>query len=243
MKPTFDQSGAGLEIFQRDGRYGVMRHGVVACPAKFVRMERLQPESGHFALGTYLACGKHDPQRQVEVTTVINRDGRDLGVKLRGRVCWHEGYFLGIDERGGCSYVNCWDPVGNCYYRDTHPDFHVVGGVEIGWADEHVPTSFHCKKLRYSTGRVSPRFDERDMLYNPDIVIARDYLIVKRDRNHSYRISGYLDDSVLVEGDEQGVFLQIFPDGQKGQRFSRLPKEAVRVVNPSRLGLRRVRTD
>ncbi|MCH5177846.1 MAG: DEAD/DEAH box helicase [Prevotellaceae bacterium] len=236
------QSSAGLEIFLQDGRYGVMRNGKVTCPAKFKKVERLQGDCTFFALGTYAVRNGKDSLKQTDVTTVIDGKGQDLQVKLQGKVFWYKGYFCGVDERETYSYINCWDPIGNSYYYDTYPDFHTVAGVEIGWAKEHVPTEFHCKKLRYSTGRVSPRFDEWEMFYNRNIIIARDYLIVKKDHNHSYRISGYLDDSVLVESDEQYGYQQIFPNGKKGQCFSKLPKETIRIACPRKLGLRRVDT-
>ena len=236
--------GAGLEIFLQGGRYGVMNNGRITTPAHFKRMKRLQSDCGFFALGIYMKRNEHDFGKLVEVTTVIDRKGQDLQVKLYGDVYWANGYFCGVSVLGTYSYVNCWDPVGNSYYYETHPQFHTVAGVEIGWANEHGGSNRQvCMKLRYSTGRVSPRFDEWEMFYNRSIVVARDYLIVKKDRNHSYRISGYLDDSILVESDEDFGYQQIFLDGRKGQLFRRMPDGYSRVMNSSRLGLQRVKGD
>ena len=78
------------------------------------------------------------------------------------------------------------------------------------------------------------------MFYNQSIVIARDYLIVKKDRNHSYRISGYLDDSILVESEEGYGYQQIFPNGKKGLLFKRMPEGSTRIMNVSSLGVQRV---
>ena len=96
-------------------------------------------------------------------------------------------------------------------------------------------------KLRVSTGQVSPRFNVWEMFYNKDIIIARDYLVVKRDHNHSYRISGYLDDSILVENEQQVGYQQIMPDGRKGQVFKILPRGTSRTINHRHFGLRRVK--
>ncbi|MBR1688749.1 MAG: hypothetical protein IJ710_09545, partial [Prevotella sp.] len=71
----------------------------------------------------------------------------------------------------------------------------------------------------------------------------RDYLIVKKDRNHSYRISGYLGDSILVESDEDSGYQQIFLNGKKGQLFKQMPDGYSRVMNSSRLGLQRVKSN
>ncbi|MBQ4276885.1 MAG: hypothetical protein II750_02145, partial [Bacteroidaceae bacterium] len=87
------------------------------------------------------------------------------------------------------------------------------------------------------------RFNEWEMFYNKDIIIARDYLVVKCDKNHSYRISGYLDDSVVVESEGQYGYEQIMLNGSKGQHFSSLPKEVSRIANHRRMGLQRVQRD
>ena len=95
-------------------------------------------------------------------------------------------------------------------------------------------------KLRISTGRVSPRFNEREMFYNQHIVIARNYLIVKKDNNHSYLILGYLGNSVLVQNESGCGCLQIFYDGTKGCHFNKLPQGATRLMDAGCLGLKRV---
>ena len=234
------EKGAGLEVFLQDGRYGVMRNGRITCPARFKRVQRLQDDCGFFALGIYVRRNEKDLGKLEHVTTVIDRKGQDLQVKLHGTVTWKDGYFCGIMEGVNYFYINCWDPVGNSYYYDTYPNFQKVAGVEIARASEHGSGDAHCMKLRYSTGRVSPRFDEWEMFYNRNIIIARDYLIVKKDKNHSYRISGYLDDSVLVESDEQYGYQQIFPDGKKGKLFRSMPAGYSRIMNVSKLGVQRV---
>lgn len=231
---------AGLEVFLQDGRYGVMRNGKVTCPARFKRIDRLPEDCGFFALGAYTKRNGRNFGHLVEVKTVIDMKGRDLQVMLYGEVSWRQGYFCGIGNGNPYPDVVCWDPVGNSYYYDLYPEFHTVAGVEVGWGCEHAGMDGHCMRLRRSTGRVSPRFHEWEMFFNRSIVIARDYLIVKRDRNHSYRIRGYMEDSVLVESDEADGFLQIFTDGRKGQLFRRMPEGYRKVMNMSLLGLQRV---
>ncbi|MCH5168089.1 MAG: hypothetical protein J1F27_00500 [Prevotellaceae bacterium] len=170
---------------------------------------------------------------------MIDRFGRDLDVRLYGRVRWEEGCFHGEWAGAHSLLNNYWDPVGNAYY-DSYPGFAMVAGVEIANSHEHDSVNTSCRRLRVSTGNVSPRFNEREMYYNGDIVIARDYLVVKRDGNHSYRITGYLGASVLVESEERHGHQQIMPDGKKGQYFMRLPKEATRIFNYQQLGLQKV---
>ena len=234
------QKKNGLEVFLLNGFYGVMRNGRITCSAKFKRVQRLQKGCGFFALGTYLMRNERDFGKLEEVTTVIDNGGEDLRVKLYGYVVWRKGYFYGHLEGGHYFFENSWDPVGNAYY-DTDPNFVKVAGVEIGYANEHNSKFSPCMKLRVSTGQVSPRFNVWEMFYNKDIIIARDYLVVKRDHNHSYRISGYLDDSILVENEQQVGYQQIMPDGRKGQVFKMLPRGTSRTINHRHFGLRRVK--
>ena len=232
----------GLEVFLQDGRYGVMRDGKVTCPARFKKIRRLQAVSGFFALAVYMKRSERSFGELDEVTTVIDRRGQDLKVTLYGTVWWCNGYFYG--EQVGSNFMkeNSWDPVGNSYY-DTDPCFRKVAGVEIGLSKEHGSAFRPCMKLRLSTGRVSPRFNIWEMFYNRDIIIARDYLVVKKDKNHAYRIKGYLGDSVLVESEERYGYQQIGMNGKKGQFYNRLPNECTRIFNATRLGLRRVQTE
>ena len=227
----------GLEVFLQDGRYGVMRNGRVTCPARFRKVERLDRGSGFFALGIFgvLRNGKAEV-----MTTVIDNKGQDMNIRLPGKVAWTKGYFCGIYTNSMGEHVNCWDPVGNSYYYDTYPGFQKVAGVEIACATEDDAYQTYCNKLRYSTGKVSPRFDLWEMFYNQWIIIARDYLVVKHDRNHSYRICGYLDDSILVQNEEQYGYQQIFLNGEKGELYRSMPRNATRIMNQSRLGLQRV---
>ena len=231
----------GLEVFLQNGLYGVMRNGKVTCPARFKKVKRLQSGCGFFALGIYLRRNERNFGKLEEITTVIDQRGQDLKVMLYGNVGWYNGYFYG--ELIGSNFIksNSWDPVGNSYY-DSDPCFRKVAGVEVGFSKEHGSQVKPCMKLRQSTGRVSPRFYVSEMFYNHDIVIARDYLVVKTDRNHSYRIKGYLDNSVLVESEDQYGFQQIMLDGRMGQLYSRMPSESTRTFNATLLGLQRVQT-
>ena len=232
----------GLQVFQKGKLYGVMWDGVVTCVAKFKRVEVLPKETGFFALGTYMMKNRYDFGKLVEVTTVIDRRGQDLRVMLYGVVSWVHGCFRGTEEGVHSIATMYWDPVGNAYYN-TFPNFRTVAGVEIANTHEYHSENVPCCKLRYSTGRVSPRFQEHEMFYNQDIVIARDYLVVKGDKNHCYHICGYLADSIVVESDEGYGFQQFFPDGRKGEFYAARPKSMGKLLNWDCLDLRRVETE
>ena len=220
------EMGTGLEVFLQGGRYGVMRNGMVTCPAVFREVRRLDRTSRFFALGIY-------PSKREDygMTTVIDRKGLDLKVRLYGQVV-QDGDFFRVSDG---VYVGSWDSVGGRYYDIGFPKVETVGGIEVVFADEK------GYKLRCSTGVVSPSFDKDEVLYNHDIAIIRDSLIVKRDNNHAYRIWGYLGDSVLVQGDKVYGYQQIFRDGKLGAFFVRPPEGMTRVVDFKQLGLKRAK--
>lgn len=229
------------EIFFQDGRYGVTHGGRVTCRARFSRVERLPEGCGFFALGVYTVGESRAAGRTAEVTTVIGHDGRDLEVRLCGQVQWRDGYFYGESAVAGFCRASCWDPVGNVYY-DTDPCFRRVAGVEVGLATEHGRSRTPCMRLRRSRGSVSPRFNTWEMFYNRFIIIARDYLIVKRDGNHAYRIRGYAEGGIVVERDGGAGYQLVTTDGRAGTCYERLPAGCSKVADYRQMGLRRVQS-
>jgi hypothetical protein len=78
------------------------------------------------------------------------------------------------------------------------------------------------------------------MFYNRYIIIARDYLVVKNDHNHAYRICGYVGDSIVVQSENSYGFMKIGPDGKKGVALSSTPPGMTKVFDSRLLGLKRV---
>ena len=225
------KKGTGLEIFLKDGHYGVMNNGRVSCQPRFKEIVRLHDQSGFFAAGIYggMLYGNY-----VEFASLIDRRGVDQNLKLFRDVYWENGIYYSCykpkEYKQGDYFWNVWwDPKGNCYY-DCDPEFRMVAGVEVAEAYEHDGNKEHrCHKLRFNTGNLSPRFYLDDLYFNNSIIIARDYLIVKRDKNHAYRICGYLDSSIIVQKEDLSGYLQIFLNGKKGDSFRSLPKGIQRI--------------
>ena len=228
---------AGLEIFLKNGLYGVMNGGKVTCQPRFRKIVTLNDGSGFFAAGIY--NGLYNQER-VEYSSLIDRKGVDLKLRLFRDVQWLDGYFYSCYSLGRGYYFNYWDPKGKCYYDDD-PEFQKVAGVEIAFTREHTDRQQACMKLRYTTGKVSPRFYESEVFYNRYVIVARDYLVVKKDHNHAYQIKGFLPDSILVQSEEQYGYQQFFTDGRKGQYFRSLPADAKRsIFQVWQLGLKRL---
>ena len=68
------QKRAGLEIFLKDGRYGVMNNGRVSCQPRFKEIVRLHDKGGFFAAGIY---GGMLNNYYVEFASLIDRKGID----------------------------------------------------------------------------------------------------------------------------------------------------------------------
>ena len=217
--------------------YGVMNGGKVTCQPRFRKIVTLNDGSGFFAAGIYKGLYNQDP---VEYSSLIDRKGVDLKLRLFRDVQWLDGYFYSCYSLGRGYYFNYWDPKGKCYYDDD-PEFQKVAGVEIAFTREHTDRQQACMKLRYTTGKVSPRFYESEVFYNRYVIVARDYLVVKKDHNHAYQIKGFLPDSILVQSEEQYGYQQFFTDGRKGQYFRSLPADAKRsIFQVWQLGLKRL---
>ena len=235
------QKNAGLEIFLKNGRYGVINGSKVTCMPRFKKIVKLEDTSGYFAAGIY---GGKQNDIYVEYASLIDRKGIDLKLRLYRDVKWKGGYFYSCYKRPGYkgddySWSVYWDPKGNCYY-DYDPEFQMVCGVEVAYASEHTRPDELCYKLRKSTGMVSPRFKYQDIFYNRNVIVARDYLIVKKDHNHAYQICAFLSDSVLVRQESDYGFQQIFMDGRKGECFRHIPPDAKRsILQVQLLGLKR----
>lgn len=233
---------AGLEIFLKDGCYGVMNSGRVTCQPRFKRIVRVDGESGYFAAGIY---GGKLYDSYVEYASLIDQKGMDLKLRLFRDVEWKGGFFYSYYKpegyrQGDCLYSVYWDPKGNCYY-DEDPGFRTYAGVEMALACEHYSKEELCRKLRWTTGNVSPRFRLNEVFYNNRVIVARDYLIVKKDHNHAYTIKAFLPDSVLVQQEGGYGYQQIFMDGKKGEVFRTIPPNAKPSIFQVRLeGLKRL---
>ena len=233
---------SGLEIFLKDGHFGVMNRGRITCPARFKEIVRLQDQSGFFAAGIYGATlyGSY-----VEYASLIDGKGVDRNLKLFRDVKWKDGYFYSCYKpkgyrAGDWFYCAYWDPKGNCYY-DDNPEFRMLAGVEVAEAYEHFDRDALCYKLRFSTGSVSPRFHYNEVFYNRQVIVARDYLIVKNDHNHAYHICAFLSDSVLVQQEGGHGYQQFFMNGRKGELYRTIPPDAKRsIFQVQMLGLKRI---
>jgi len=131
--------------------------------------------------------------------TIIDMDGRDLGLKIYGSLEWEGNAVLkGSDINGKPLY---WDREFSTYYHEE-PEFVSVGGIEM---------------TRLKTGYVLRKYPElmkptrkEDIYYNGKIVWMRDWLISKgggsaRDNYRIYRILSYGNNYFYVKSATRNV--------------------------------------
>lgn len=178
----------GLNIYVMDGKYGVMKDGRMTTQPVFERVRRCE-SSRLFALATYpYALFKNR-------TTVIDLQGIDQMVQLYGQIELKGDFLYGNDVKGERVL---WDTVGKKYYTGGEPKFERLGGLDVLHDDRDDAGDRY--ELRYMKGMQKFLFSKGEVLFNSHIAIIRDLLIVKDNGFKSYRIHGYLGDSILVDG-------------------------------------------
>jgi len=173
-----DEAHRGLEIFIKGGLYGIAKDGRIVSQPLFERVRRA--DDGFFAYCTYPYLVYKNR------STIIDKDGRDLGLKMYGHLEWMEESLLkGHDIDGKEIY---WDRRYNQYYHEK-PEFVSIGGVEmtklrVGYV------------LRKNPSLIKPT-SKRKIYYNRNIVWMDDWLISK---NGSAEDGGYSPQRILSYG-------------------------------------------
>ena len=173
-----DEAHQGLEIFIKGGLYGIAKDGRIVSQPLFERVRRA--DDGFFAYCTYPYLVYKNR------STIIDKDGRDLGLKMYGHLEWMEESLLkGHDIDGKEIY---WDRKYNHYYHER-PEFVSIGDVEmtklrVGYV------------LRKNPSLIKPT-SKRKIYYNRNIVWMDDWLISK---NGSAEDGGYSPQRILSYG-------------------------------------------
>ena len=155
-----DEEHQGLEIFIQNGLYGIAQDGRILHKALFQHIRRA--DDGYFAYCTYPYLVYQNR------TTIIDQDGRDLGLRMYGTPEWEDMSILkGLDSNGKPLY---WDKRYNHYYHEK-PVFVSIGGVEM----TQLKSGY---VLRKHPDLIKPT-KKRDIFYNKKIVWMNDWLISK----------------------------------------------------------------
>lgn len=118
--------------------------------------------------------------------TIIDKDGRDLGLRMYGSLEWEGRAILrGVDISGEPLY---WDRRFNNYYHEK-PEFVSIGGIEMtklraGYVLRRYPTLIRPTR-------------KQDIYYNKKIVWMSDWLISKYSTSAS---GGYSPQRILSYG-------------------------------------------
>lgn len=214
----------GVEVFMKNGRYGVMKDGRITCQANFEKMRRLS--------GNYLLMGIYPYRVFHGKQTVIDMEGHDLKANLYGRVEQHGDFFKGEDVNGRVVY---WDAKGGRCYADL-PEIVRAGRFEL----VKLGGRYMLRQQSYSLNFACAK---EDIYIGEQLTIIGDQLIVKKDLKNPYKIYGYLANGVLVgnrtETFKDDYFL-IAPDGRLVIDYRGLPWNTAKVPDLKRLRLRRL---
>ena len=219
-----NESLEGLNIYLLNGRYGVMKDGKMTTRPVFERIEKTKD-------GLFYAIAIYPWQIFRSCKTVIDRNGRDLDVKLYGSVDVHGEFLYGMDSRG---QRLVWDSIGRKYYHGSEPHFEHVAGLEM------IKVGDDEYELRNAKGLHHFRFSKAEILYNRYITIIRNMLIVKTGDYRMLEISGYSKQGVLAKGNKELKVIPVTWDGQIGQQeevrffslYSRPDVDRLRLRNP-----------
>lgn len=214
----------GVEVFMKNGRYGVMKDGHITCQANFERMERLQ--------GNYLLMGIYPYQVFHNKRTIIDHEGKDLKAALYGQVEQHGDFFKGKDISGQTIY---WDAKGGRSYP-TLPQIIRAGRLELLKLGERY-------RLRQQAQTVLAECSKEEIYIGEQVTIMGDLLIVRKEFNNPYRIFGYVNNGILV-GNRSGTFKSDYYlmgyDGRLIIDYKQLPWNTRKVPDLQRVRLRRL---
>ena len=214
-----------VEVFLENGRYGILKDGEVSCPAVFVKLRRA--ESPYFAVATY----------PFEVyknrKTVIGEDGKDMDLRIYGKVEQREEYMVYDDEKGRQMW---WDGKGGRNYSHR-PGFEQIGNFDVVKEGSQY-------MLRKSNPLTDFKFNKEDVLVGPVFSIFKNVLVFN-DYKRMFRISGYQENGVIVDtGRRPHGEMQVMADGTI-RKVTYIPmwERWERPQSMKRLGLRRVKTE
>ena len=186
-----DEEHRGLEIFMQNGLYGIAQDGRIIHQSLFQNV--IRADDGYFAycIYPYLVYKNR--------VTIIDMEGRDLGLRMYGKLEWDgENILKGQDISGEPLY---WDKRYGTYYHEK-PEFVIVAGIEMTkLKDGYV--------LRKYPDLIKPT-KKRDIYYNHKIIWMNDWLVSKHststDTDYSpHRILSYGYDYFYVKTEQMDL--------------------------------------
>ena len=162
----------GLELFLQNGKYGVMRNGVVTCSPEFEHIERIK-DGRYYAIASYpyvVFKGK---------STIISLSGQDMKVSLYGKVLLHDDVVEGESISGDKTY---WDGISGRYYSKK-PVFEWVGGVSMA-----------CENGKYLPRRGTPYQKEpveKGQIWYNNAILWMDKIVIMKRKYKAYPIVCY----------------------------------------------------
>ena len=212
----------GLEVFMREGKFGVMMDGKVTCPAEFEHIKWLA--------APYFVMGMYPYYIYKNKVTVIDLKGRDLKPGLYGKVQQEGDIFVGTRLDGKTAY---WDAKGGRMY-DMMPQFERIDRFEVAKAGREM-------FLRKSMKGWERPFSRENVYLGDHLTILGNVLIVENDIRRTYRIRGYQAGFIYVESQDAPGYRygEVGRYGNFVSRRNHLPEDMSEFPDVRRLGLKR----
>ncbi len=216
------ETSTGVEVFLKNGRYGILKDGKVSCPPEFETIKWL--EAPYFVMGIYPYLAYHSK------TTVVDESGKDLKASLYGSVKQDGDVFQAEDVKGQTIY---WDAKGGRSYR-RKPEFSRIQRYEIAKEGQQ----YH---LRNGIKGWEKAFSKDNVFVSDHMVIMGNILICQNNPKKTYRICGFRNKEVVVEcRDVPGYsYAVIKRQGKISNYTSYLPKDLEKYPDFNNLGLKR----
>lgn len=170
----------GIEIFIRDGKYGILNDGNVICAPEFERVTRL--DAPYFAMGIYPF---YVFKNRVDI---IDMDGHVLRPGLYGNVHRDEDIFIGKDITGRTDY---WDAKGGRHYH-VKPTFDRIERFEVARVGEQV-------YMRQNSKQWEAPIDMNSIYVHDVFLILGNMLIFRSDISKVYEICGYENGGIYIK--------------------------------------------
>ncbi|MBQ8656572.1 MAG: DEAD/DEAH box helicase [Prevotella sp.] len=216
------EPSTGVEVFMKDGRYGVLKDGQVCCPAEFEHVERLA--------APYFVMGFYPYYIYKSKVTVIDEHGHDLRAGLYGKVRQDGDIFIGQDVQGHTVY---WDAKGGRSYQ-MMPHFERIRRFEVARTGEQL-------QMRQSMKGWEASFAMSSVYLNDYFTIMGNILIYQNDIRKSYKIRGYEPGFIYLENGELPGYRYAVVNrfGHIFQHTNSLPQRLASHPDVTRLGLKR----
>ena len=212
----------GVELFVKDGKYGVLKDGNEICAPEFEKVRRL--DAPYFAMGIY---PYYVFRNRVDI---IDMEGHVMRPGLYGNVRTDGDVFIGTDGQGRTDY---WDAKGGRHYREK-PTFERIERFEVARIGEQM-------YMRKASKQWEKPFDINSIYLHDLFYVIGNKLIFRNNITQAYEICGYERGLIYIRNREDAYpYASVTRSGRIGSYEKNLPQRlSPRPLDIGMLGMKR----